>query len=65
MEAHKKEKVMEQNLDSCIRLIREQVEYGYTTKFNGNIEFRVNFKDGVVGHVNVSVNQSFKVNKED
>ena len=56
---------MEQNLDSCIRLIREQVEYGYTTKFNGNIEFRVNFKDGVVGHVNVSVNQSFKVNKED
>lgn len=38
----------------------KEVEYGHLNKFTGNMSFQVNFREGVIGNMNIGVNQSVK-----
>jgi len=44
--------------------IKKELDYAVKDKFSGNLQFKVNFLEGGIGHINVSVNQSVKMPKE-
>ena len=38
----------------------KEIEFSHSSRFSGNMTFQVNFRDGVIGNMNVGVNQSVK-----
>jgi len=41
--------------------IKKELDYCSGSKFTGNMEFKVNFKEGGIANMNISVNQSVKL----
>ncbi len=43
---------------------KKELDYCRREHFTGSLEFRVNFKEGRIGNMNISVNQSVKYNED-
>ena len=50
----------ERNADLYTEKIKDEINYCCKTNFTGNLDLRINFKEGKIGNMNESVNQSFK-----
>lgn len=53
---------MNQSIEEYIQTIRHEIEQ-LSPDFTGNIEFRLNFKEGSIANMNVSKSKSLKLDK--
>jgi len=52
---------MDKTLEDYIEFIKRDLESLRDARFTGNIEFKVNFKDGGIANMNCSKNKSVKL----
>ncbi|KKL15542.1 hypothetical protein LCGC14_2504570 [marine sediment metagenome] len=56
---------MTPNSKQYLEAIEKEIEKLEDGKFTGNIDFRINWKDGIIGNVNCGLNKSFKFPRKD
>jgi hypothetical protein len=51
---------MNGNIEFYLEAIRVELEKLFEGKFTGNMEFKVNFKEGSIANMNIGLNRSIK-----
>jgi len=49
------------NIEKYLEAIRYELEKLRDGKFTGNMDFKVNFKEGSIGNLNIGLNRSLKL----